>query len=365
MASTNKAIWQKLNAKCLTKTTIVNKILNPPSIQTVLTNLISLTNERDVYQLELLLAQSLYDLIQPLNSSAEKSVVVYRAVNVNKRQFTPVVIGKAKPESLINPSLEDSLADCFNSGEFISIQSDNDSEINLYPLKNTANRTVAVIAVQATINDAQLHETITMLLQIHQNFAGLINDNEHDTLTGLLNRKTFDSKLEKVLEQKRKSTKRVDDQADAAHFLALFDIDHFKRINDEHGHLIGDDVLKTLSGLFKSTFRDKDLLFRYGGEEFVGVFECNNKKDIKHLLERFRKKVSQHQFNDVGQVTISIGFTEIDGFDDADQILDRADQALYYAKDNGRNCIYQYENLVQAEMKQKAASETSLAATSG
>lgn len=322
--------------------------MNPPSIQTVLTNLISLTNERDVYQLELLLAQSLYDLIQPLNSSSEKSVVVYRPVNVKKRLFNSVVIGKAKQETLLSDALKTALAECFEEGEFISLKNDTESELSLYPLKNTANRTMAVIAIEATINDAQLHETITMLLQIHQNFAGLINDNEHDTLTGLLNRKSLDAKLNKVIEQKRKSAKRVDDQANAMHFLALFDLDHFKKINDEYGHLIGDDVLKTLSGLMKRSFREKDMLFRYGGEEFLGVFECANKKDIMHLLERFRNTVSKHDFNEVGRVTISIGYTEINAYDELEDIVNRADQALYYAKGHGRNCLYHYEKLVEA-----------------
>ncbi len=322
--------------------------MNPPSIQTVLTNLISLTNERDVYQLELLLAQSLYDLIQPMNSSSEKSVVVYRPVNVKKHLFNSVVIGKAKQETLLSDALKTALAECFEEGEFVSLKNDTDSELSLYPLKNTANRTMAVIAIEATNNDAQLHETITMLLQIHQNFAGLINDNEHDTLTGLLNRKSLDAKLNKVIEQKRKSAKRVDDQANAKHFLALFDLDHFKKVNDEYGHLIGDDVLKSLSGLMKSSFREKDMLFRYGGEEFLGVFECTNKKDIMHLLERFRNTVSKHAFNEVDSVTISIGYTEIHAYDELEDIVNRADQALYFAKGHGRNCLYCYEKLVQA-----------------
>lgn len=339
--------------------------MNPSSIQTVLTNLISLTNERDVYQLELLLAQSLYDLIQPLNTSSDKSVVVYRAVNIKKLQFNSVVIGSAKEEALLTDSLKQSLSDAFETGEFLSIQNDEESEINLYPLKNTANRTVAVIALQAKVHDEQLHETISMLLQIHQNFAGLISDNEHDTLTGLLNRKTFDSKLNKVIEQKRKSAKRKDDQANTFHFLALFDIDHFKKVNDEYGHLIGDDVLKDLSGQMKATFREKDMLFRYGGEEFLGVFECNNHKDIVHLLERFRKKVASHEFKEVGQVTISIGYTEIFGYDDEQAIVDRADQALYYAKGNGRNCLYHYETLISQGLLTPIEGESTLALTSG
>lgn len=321
--------------------------MTPPSIQTVLTNLISLTNERDVFQLELLLAQSLHDLIQPLNTSHDQSVVIYRAMNVTKQQFNSVVIGSKTEEEMLTDDLKQSLADCFNTGEFLSIQGDDDSEINLYPLKNSNNRTVAVIAVQAKINDTQLHDTISMLLQIHQNFAGLISDNEHDTLTGLLNRKTFEPKLSKVLEQMLMSAKRQDDKKHTLHYLALFDIDHFKQVNDEYGHLVGDEVLREMSTLMKSTFREKDLMFRYGGEEFLGVFECASAKDIRVILERFRKKVEAHSFAEVGKVTVSIGYTEIFTYDNSSQIVSRADQALYYAKDNGRNCTHYFEKLVQ------------------
>lgn len=335
--------------------------MNPPSIQTVLTNLISLTNERDVYQLELLLAQSLHDLIQPLNSSADKSVVVYRAVNVNKKEFTSVVIGNEADEKALTEEMKQSLADCFESGEFLSLQAGDDSELNFYPLKNANNRTVAIIAIQANINDTQIHDTISMLLQIHQNFAGLINDNERDTLTGLLNRKTFEAKVNKVFETMVTSAKRQDDKKNTLHFLALFDIDHFKSINDEYGHLVGDEVLRELSKLMKDTFRDKDLLFRYGGEEFLGVFECAKAQDIMQLLERFRKKVSSYQFSEVGKVTISIGYTEIFTYDNSSQVVSRADQALYYAKDNGRNATFHFEKLIAEGSIIEEKEEVSLA----
>ncbi len=335
--------------------------MNPPSIQTVLTNLISLTNERDVFQLELLLAQSLHDLIQPLNTGADKSVVVYRAVNVSKKEFNSVVIGNANDSELLTDDLKNALVDCFNTGEFLSLQDDAESETNLYPLKNSNNRTVATIAIKAKINDTQLHDTITMLLQIHQNFAGLINDNEHDTLTGLLNRKTFEAKVNKVLENMLMSAKRQGDRENTKHYLALFDIDHFKSVNDDFGHLIGDEVLREMSKLMKDTFREKDMLFRYGGEEFLGVFECAKATDIHNILERFMKKVSNHEFAEVGKVTISIGYTEMFTYDNSSQVVGRADQALYYAKENGRKRTSHYEQLVETGALQVLKEEASVA----
>ncbi len=321
--------------------------MNPPSIQTVLTNLIALTSERDVFQLELLLAQSLYDLIKPMTGNIENPVVIYRAINIDKRQFNSVVIDKKTEAEKLSDAFKESLAQGFISGEFSNVKSQQGKHINLYPLKNTTNRTVAIIAVEAPIvSDNQLHDTISMLLQIHQNFAGLITDNEHDTLTGLLNRKTFEGKVNKVLEHMLKSAKRKDDKTNFINFLAIFDIDHFKQVNDTHGHLVGDDVLRQMSKLMKETFREKDLLFRYGGEEFLGIFECANAKDIRQLLERFMLKVSKFDFAKVGKVTVSIGYTEIFTYDNSSQLVSRADQALYYAKENGRNRTCNFEQLI-------------------
>jgi len=321
--------------------------LNPPSIQTVLTNLIALTSERDVFQLELLLAQSLYDLIKPMTGNIENPVVIYRAINVEKRQFNSVIIDKKTEADALSDDFKERLALGFISGEFASVKTPQGAQVNLYPLKNTSNRTVAIIAVEAPmVSDKQLHDTITMLLQIHQNFAGLITDNEHDTLTGLLNRKTFEGKVNKVIDQMLKSAKRKDDKANFIYFLAIFDIDHFKHVNDTHGHLVGDDVLRQMSKLMKETFREKDLLFRYGGEEFLGVFECANARDIRQLLERFMVKVSKFEFPKVGRVTLSIGYTEIFTYDNPSQLVSRADQALYYAKEHGRNRTCNFEQLI-------------------
>lgn len=320
--------------------------MNPPSIQTVLTNLIALTSERDVFQLELLLAQSLHDLIRPLTGDIKNPVVIYRAINVDKRQFNAVLIDTTEKIGALPDDFKEVLANCFIAGEFSSYESPQFGHINLYPLKNAQNRTVAIISIRARINDAQLHDTISMLLQIHQNFAGLITDNEHDTLTGLLNRKTFEGKLNKVLEQMLKSAKRKDDKTHTKYFLALFDIDHFKRVNDTYGHLVGDEVLKQMSKMMKDSFREKDMLFRYGGEEFLGVFECANAKDIRLILERFMLKVSQADFPKVGHITVSIGYSEVFSYDESAHVVSRADQALYYAKNHGRNMTCNFEQLI-------------------
>jgi diguanylate cyclase (GGDEF)-like protein len=123
------------------------------------------------------------------------------------------------------------------------------------------------------------------------------------------------------------------------------DIDHFKKVNDTFGHLMGDEVLLHFSQCMNSTFREYDLLFRVGGEEFVVVLKNVSMDLARTVFERFRQVVENHYFPQVGRITTSIGVTEITGNDLPVTTMDRADQALYYAKDHGRNQVLFYESL--------------------
>ncbi|MDO9204362.1 GGDEF domain-containing protein [Methylotenera sp.] len=312
----------------------------------ILDKLIALTYERDVVAIELLLAQTLFDLIAPYNAEGDKSVSVYRVEDVRKQLPPDIVIGKPLKKDALSPRLTQKLIEIFKSGGYSTYAQEGEPSAALYPLKNAAGHTVAIIGIENFVCDPQSHENFTKLLQIYQNFTGLINDNERDTLTGLLNRKTFEKKINKVLARMRLTNARKEDEAKLFHYLAIFDIDHFKRVNDEFGHLIGDEVLLLFSQLMTQTFRTTDPLFRFGGEEFVGVFECTSQSDIPIILERFREKVGNFNFPQVGKVTVSAGYTEILADDASSQLIDRADLALYFAKNNGRNRICHYEQLV-------------------
>jgi diguanylate cyclase (GGDEF)-like protein len=320
--------------------------LYTPSTHLVLNKLITLTNERDAIALEHSLAKTLFDLMVTFNAESARSVVIYHAVDIRKQLFSTVVIDKNAKEDSLPPLLKQTLTNCFKSGEYCTYEQGRESSTRLYPVKNAKGNTIAIIAIEAQISDPHVHETITLLLQIYQNINGLINDNEHDTLTGLLNRKTFECKINKVLAQMHNTNKRKVDEPNQVHFLVIFDIDHFKRVNDEFGHLIGDEVLLLFAQLMKQTFRSSDPIFRYGGEEFVGMFECASHSNMPLILDRFRVKVSNFDFPQVGKVTISAGYTEINPDDVSSQVIDRADLALYFAKNNGRNRIGHYEQLI-------------------
>ena len=316
-----------------------------------LSKITELTKERDVVALELLLTQSILDILAKMYVNRPNSVVIYNAVDLRKQQFSTLSAGKNVDKNEPSLSLKKILTQCFRSGEpcaYIdnNVAENNALEYSLFPLKNSLGHTTAIVAIEGFTCHPEAHQTITLLLQVYQNFTGLINDNERDTLTGLLNRKTFEYKINKILEAMHKVKEGKDNKPNQLHFLAIFDIDHFKRVNDEFGHLIGDEVLLIFSQLMTKSFRSTDPLFRFGGEEFVGVFECSNYADIQNLLNRFREKVGSFDFPQVGKVTVSAGYTEISAEDASSHLIDSADLALYFAKNNGRNRICHHEQLV-------------------
>ena len=117
-------------------------------------------------------------------------------------------------------------------------------------------------------------------------------------------------------------------------------------MNDQYGHLLGDEVLLLFAQQMTYSLRDHDLLFRFGGEEFVAIFECHDHDEMQMVLDRFRERVAAFEFPQVGHITVSAGYTEIMAYDVSSQIIDRADVALYYAKHHGRNRVCNYERLV-------------------
>ncbi len=185
---------------------------------------------------------------------------------------------------------------------------------------------------------------INGVLRLLSNHLAVLDYGQRDTLTGLLNRRTFDQSFDKIVERNRALAR--DAGIASPSWFAIADIDRFKSINDRYGHLFGDDVLLLVARLMRQAFRGSDHLFRFGGEEFVVVLESTQADNAEATLERFRRRVAEHTFPQVGQVTISIGYTRIGISDPAVSCFDRADAALYYAKEQGRNQIGCYESLI-------------------
>ena len=153
----------------------------------------------------------------------------------------------------------------------------------------------------------------------------------HDRLTGLHNRSFFDQILDKQIRQTTRYGYHLS--------LILLDIDHFKVINDAHGHLVGDEILKGLATRLASRLREADTSARWGGEEFVALLPNTQGTAARELAEDLREQVAQEAFPDVGRVTISLGVAALQPGDSAKDLTKRTDDALYAAKAAGRNQV--------------------------
>ncbi|WP_372941015.1 GGDEF domain-containing protein [Shewanella sp.] len=196
---------------------------------------------------------------------------------------------------------------------------------------------------------------------------------ETDKLTGLFNREKLDFALDKLLTTPaantyiERSTINTEDPTEACPIIyqpeahasetklsqallnkqemtqfpisvAIIDIDHFKKINDKHGHLIGDKVLCGLADLLKTQMRSDDILARWGGEEFVVVLPNTRLADATEFIDRLRHFIATKNIQAM-DLTISLGVAQYQIEDTAHTLLDRADKALYLAKSAGRNCV--------------------------
>jgi diguanylate cyclase len=154
-----------------------------------------------------------------------------------------------------------------------------------------------------------------------------------DALTSLLNRRAFDDELRRCHALWARRGRPGS--------LLLIDVDHFKQVNDHHGHPAGDAVLSALAGVLKQTMRDMDVVARYGGEEFAVILPDTNGPVAKVAAERARRAVESHVFpiHDTRlTLTVSVGAADFKTNDDVIALVRRADQALYTSKTAGRNC---------------------------
>ncbi len=191
------------------------------------------------------------------------------------------------------------------------------------------------------------------ILLTYSNLLGLLDYGEKDALTELLNRKTFDGAFFKATAEQHgddlpEGGERRHTNPDAGVWLAVLDIDHFKRVNDTYGHLIGDEVLLLLARLMRSSFRFHDQLYRFGGEEFVVLMRCDSVGHAQAALERLRERVQAYAFPQVGTITVSIGFSILLPHDTPSGAFGRADKAVYHAKEHGRNQVCNYQDLVSS-----------------
>jgi diguanylate cyclase (GGDEF)-like protein len=324
----------------------------------VVEHLAELTGFRDRDVLDVTLVGALKDLLRP------EAVAIYRCVGEgdDRRWLTRARLeagdstASADPlwaelESL--PRLDSNAVRmaCFVCQE--PMATFNGHAVSLFPL--ATDRDAIGVLELSTPNplDAEQTRMVSSILRVYRNFQGLLDYSERDTLTGLLNRKTFDEAFMRIAAMPQVSPpelaapdgpRRAPNEGSA--WLGIIDIDHFKRVNDTHGHLIGDEVLLLLARLMRTSFRFNDHLYRFGGEEFVVLMRCSSAEDALLALERLRHNIERYAFPRVGRITVSVGFTAVRAGDTPSSAFERADQAVYYGKQNGRNMVASHADLV-------------------
>ena len=200
------------------------------------------------------------------------------------------------------------------------------------------------------------------LLKVYSNYLSLIEDNQRDKLTQLLNRDTMDREITRIL---LKNNGLHIAKADGIPFkrrrdslmywLGVLDIDHFKAVNDNFGHLFGDDVLILIARQMQKDIRgEKDLLYRFGGEEFVIILQASDIEEAQKAFDRLRTNIAQRNFPQIGKITVSIGMVQVANQAGSSEIIHQADQALYYVKEHGRNQVYSYEFLLENALIEQA-----------
>ncbi|MBQ0725071.1 MAG: GGDEF domain-containing protein [Cycloclasticus sp.] len=215
-----------------------------------------------------------------------------------------------------------------------ALSSINDPQAAALVMQQLMQDTRAMIKNNAQVQ-ARMQETNEEIAKMKLELEAVKAIAEKDSLTGLKNRGTFDKAIEQLL----------NDDASSNATLIMLDIDHFKRINDNFGHLVGDRVIRYVSALLKQVIGKEHLVARYGGEEFAVIIKNKSVKEILPLAEKIRGSMANSKLQrkgsgeTIGQVTLSVGLTSLKSDDDIEAFIERADRALYEAKETGRNKV--------------------------
>ncbi|OEU74990.1 MAG: hypothetical protein BA874_00905 [Desulfuromonadales bacterium C00003068] len=317
-----------------------------------LDKLVNMTAIHDLELMEYSLLKTLEEFIRPqelLILKFDRNGVANYQLTLKKDKYEIIW-----EEIVISDEIQAGIEIVSRTKQPFSRKLDSDTLLTVWHILQPKSQEVFLVTTtKDRLNTLDTH-MINGLLGIYRNFYAVLSDSQLDMLTGLPNRKTFDETINKISLNRPLATENVPinrrtdlNGEDAKFWLGMADIDNFKRINDNWGHLYGDEVLLLTSQLMQAHFRENDYLFRFGGEEFVIILSAPTEEKALIAFDRFRVAMEEYPFPQVGQVTVSIGVIKMDPSIFTATLLDHADKALYYAKNNGRNKICNYGELLE------------------
>lgn len=294
--------------------------------------------------------ETLRDLVMEAYLSANQAFATYlKNVNQELADISNLVGGAAETVTHRRHA-SDNLQDSMRKG-IESLESSAESATDLAQLKNSVQSQIGNIR-QALDHFQQTEQQQSQLANQLETLATKIKIMEddaeknrsvlekqrfkalHDPLTELPNREYYNERADYEYQRWQRYNRPLS--------IAVFDIDHFKKINDSYGHQAGDRVLRVIGRSIAKRLREVDFFCRFGGEEFVAIMPETCLAEALPVLDTIRSAIASASFNYKDQpisITLSIGVTEFKKGDDVDAAFARADEALYGAKSNGRNCI--------------------------
>lgn len=341
-------------------------------MNTLINHILKLTDHRDRDLLELTLAKALLELL-PI-----QRIVIARVLSQEgeKRWLEVVRLDARGGGKLVDPlrvefqtlgSLDDApdrLA-CLQRRELIDIAwaGEDGPRIQLLPLFSDLrpdDEGVIEVHAEAALNAEQL-QAIEQLRHVYRNMYALLEYSDRDALTGLLNRKALDDAFysavleeldgvigepktagqPKALEPERRH------RVPANYWVGSAIVDNFALINEQHGALIGQEVLLLVARAMNNTFRTYDRIYRFGGEHFGVLMHCPDEALVLAAFERFRANVEKFNFPQVGRVTVSCGFTSVMADDSPASALEKTERAIDFAQRSGSNKVCSHLGLVR------------------
>ncbi|WP_299197031.1 GGDEF domain-containing protein [uncultured Amphritea sp.] len=214
--------------------------------------------------------------------------------------------------------------------------SDADSELTLVAVRDAIKDTRQVAVSQQKLG-CQLAEVLKEVREIHKAIDEVREESHVDPLTGVSNRRAFDLALASLIDKSVEHNEPLS--------LLLCDIDSFKQFNDDYGHLVGDKVLQFVAKQLKNSIKGRDFVCRFGGEEFAIILPHTPLKNGLIVADQLRLSISKSRLKRAnsdevyGNVTLSFGVAELAADETRNDLIERADRALYKAKHNGRNRV--------------------------